>query len=50
MLALLALCFFVMVVAVNANDKFSYTIALGILQNVSLIGVMLFRYGGGCER
>ena len=39
-----------MVVAVNDNDKFSYTIALGILHNVSLIGVMLFRYGSGCER
>ena len=50
MLALLALCFFVMVMAVNANVKLPYTISLGILQNVSLIGFMLFRYGGGCER
>ena len=29
---------------------FSYTSALSIVNNVSLIGVMRWRYGGGCER
>ena len=33
-----------MVVAGHANVKFSYTIALSIVNNVSLIGVMRWRY------